>query len=364
MKVAIFTRILSNTLGGMEKQILSIADGLIKRGHSVTIVSLDRDIPVPFFNVNPHIRFIPISEGIAAQPATFKIRLRRQFKVLELLKREDISVSLTFMTGSYWYSIIPSLLCRIPVVLAERNSPAIYSHIQVGKRKRLIFLTMIFSSVITIQFESFRAGYPKFLSRKIVCIPNQIPSFFVTEYSPIEKFCFVYAGRFSHQKQILELIQAFVSFHNVHAGPILEIYGDGELKEDVIRLIDQNSASSYIIVKTSQSDIRVILRNATVLVAPSLWEGFPNSVAEALSYGVPVGGFNDCDGVRDLIIDRENGWLVERRNPIKSIQHLLEVIYDDKSNISEMRGRAKKSMEKYCGESANIQWEGLLRNLE
>ena len=100
------------------------------------------------------------------------------------------------------------------------------------------------------------------------------------------------------------------------------------------------------------------------MVAPSLWEGFPNSVAEALSYGVPVGGFNDCDGVRDLIVDRENGWLVERRNPIKSIQHLLEVIYDDKSNISEMRGRAKNSMEKYCGESANIQWEGLLRNLE
>jgi glycosyltransferase involved in cell wall biosynthesis len=364
VKVAIFTRIVSNTLGGMEKQILSIADGLIRRGHSVIIVSLDTEIPVPFFEANPEIRFIPISEGNAAKPASFKIRIRRQRKVLELLKRENISVSLTFMTGSYWYAVIPSLLCRIPVVLAERNSPAIYNHIQAGKRKHLIFFTMIFSSLITIQFESFRTGYPKFLHRKIVCVPNQIPSYFVSKYSSMEKFCFVFAGRFSHQKQILELIQAFISFHTAHTDTILEIYGDGELKQDVIRIIDQNSASNYIFVKSSESDIQVILREATVLVAPSLWEGFPNSVAEALSYGVPVGGFKDCDGVRDLIVNRGNGWLVERKDPIKSIQLLLEVIYDDKSNITNMRSRAKTSMEKYCGESANIQWESLLKNLK
>jgi glycosyltransferase involved in cell wall biosynthesis len=364
VKVAIFTRILSNTLGGMEKQILSIADGLVRRGHSVTIVSLDRDIPVPFFEANPNIRFIPISEGNAAHPASLKIRLRRQWKVVEILKRENISVSLTFMTGSYWYSIIPALICRIPVVLAERNSPAIYNHIQAGKRKCLIFLTMIFSSVITIQFESFRAGYPNFLRRKIVCIPNQIPRYFATEYTSNEKFCFVFAGRFSHQKQILELIQAFISFHNVHTDTLLEIYGEGEIKEDLLRIIDQSSASNYIFLKPSQSNIQVILREASVLVAPSLWEGFPNSVAEALSYGIPVGGFKDCDGVRDLIVDGENGWLGERQDPIKSIEHLLEKIYNDKNSIPKMRKRAKNSIEKYCGENADIQWESLLKNLK
>ena len=95
-----------------------------------------------------------------------------------------------------------------------------------------------------------------------------------------------------------------------------------------------------------------------------MWEGFPNSVAEALSYGVPVGGFNDCDGVRDLIVDGENGWLVERRDPIKSIEHLLEKIYNDKHSIPKMRSSAKYSIEKYCGENANFQWEILLKNLD
>jgi GalNAc-alpha-(1->4)-GalNAc-alpha-(1->3)-diNAcBac-PP-undecaprenol alpha-1,4-N-acetyl-D-galactosaminyltransferase len=363
VNIAIFTRILSNTLGGMEKQILSIADGLISRGHSVTIISLDQEIPVPFFETNPQIRFIPIAEGNAAHTASLKVRFRRQRKVIDILKKENASIALTFMTGSYWYSVVPSKICNIPVVLAERNSPAIYRHIRAGKQKHAIFLSMIFSSLITVQFESYKRGYPKYLRRKMVSIPNQIPRYFVTNYASSEKLRFVYAGRFSHQKQVLQLIHAFVIFHQIYEDTLLEIYGDGELKEDLLKTIIQNEASDYIFIKPSKADIQLILEKADVMLAPSLWEGFPNSVAEALSFGVPVGGFNDCDGVRDLLVDGENGWLVDRVSPIGSITQLLEKIYKDKSCIPTMRIAAKASVEKYCGESANNQWEAVLKTL-
>ena len=99
------------------------------------------------------------------------------------------------------------------------------------------------------------------------------------------------------------------------------------------------------------------------MVAPSLWEGFPNSVAEALAYGVPVGGFDDCEGVRDLIVSGKNGWLISRRDSLRSQVELLETIYRERNQLSRFSVEAVKSVLEYQGEAPNHCWEKLTRNL-
>lgn len=363
MNVAIFTRVLSKTMGGMERQILSIANSLVEEKHNVTIVSLDQAIPDLFFDANSEIQFFPISEENASQNADMVERIKRQKKVFRLLKDKQIDVAITFMTGAYWYSAIPIRLRRIPLILAERNSPAIYDHIRVGRMRHLIFVSMILASKITVQFESYRDRYPFYLRRRIIQIPNQVPEFNTTPTPPKDKFCYIFAGRFSHQKQILELAYAFISFHKQNPKTILEIYGDGELKEELKRIISSNGAEKYIIVNPAAAQIDTALRGAHALLAPSLWEGFPNSVAEALSYGVPVGGFSDCDGVRDLVNDGQNGWVLKRTDRERSILKLLQTIYEDRSTLPTKSINAKKSMLKYQGEGIKIQWESLLKEL-
>lgn len=363
MNIAIFTRILSKTMGGMEKQILSIANGLIERGHNVIIISLDQQIPDLFFDANSKIQFVPISEGNASLNAGIGERIKRQKKVFKLLREKQIDVAITFMTGAYWYSAMPIRLRGIRLILAERNSPAIYDHIRIGRMRHLIFFSMVLASKITVQFESYRDRYPFYLRRRIVEIPNQIPEYFINVIPSDIKFRFVYAGRFSHQKQILELTRAFITFHKENPETILEIYGDGELKDDLERIISSYGAEKYVTVNPAVVQIDLALMGAHALLAPSLWEGFPNSVAEALSYGVPVGGFSDCDGVRDLVNHGENGWLIKRTDREKSILKLLQTIYEDRSTLPTKSVKAKISMLKYQGEGANIQWETLLRTL-
>jgi glycosyltransferase involved in cell wall biosynthesis len=363
LNIAIFTRILSKTMGGMERQILSIANDLIEGGHNVIIISLDQVIPDLFFDANSKIQFVPISEGNASLNADIVERLKRQKKVFKLLKDKQIDVAITFMTGAYWYSAIPIRLRGIGLILAERNSPTIYDHIRVGRMRHLIFASMVLASKITVQFESYRDRYPFYLRRRIVEIPNKIPQY-VTNARPSDtRFHFVYAGRFSHQKQILELAHAFISFHKQNPETILEIYGDGELKKDLEQIISSNGAEIYITLNPAVVQIDLALMRADTLLAPSLWEGFPNSVAEALSYGVPVGGFSDCDGVCDLVNHGENGWLIKRTDREGSILKLLQTIYEDRSTLPIKSINAKKSMLKYQGEEANIRWETLLRKL-
>jgi glycosyltransferase involved in cell wall biosynthesis len=99
------------------------------------------------------------------------------------------------------------------------------------------------------------------------------------------------------------------------------------------------------------------------LIAPSLWEGFPNSVAEALAAGLPVGGFTDCEGVRDLVMSGRSGWLVNRSDPIASQVELLETIYLARDDIERYSQKARQSVLKYQGEEPNKNWNQLLENL-
>jgi glycosyltransferase involved in cell wall biosynthesis len=99
------------------------------------------------------------------------------------------------------------------------------------------------------------------------------------------------------------------------------------------------------------------------MIAPSLWEGFPNSVAEALASGIPVGGFDDCEGIRDLIIDGENGWLVERTDPVESQINLLQKVYESRFEIEVYSESARKSVTGYQGEGPNEAWNQLATRL-
>ena len=363
MNITILTRGLTNVMGGMERQLLSIASGFIERGNNVTIVSLDQSAAVPFFESDPQIRFIGLSIGDSSVKATFKERALRQVKVFKLFGELNTDVAITFMTGSFWFSVLPAKLRKIPIVLAERNGPSIYTRTRVQRIRHLIYVSMGLASAITVQFESYRSGYPRFLRRKIFVIPNKIPTFEPITENTNHQLVYLFAGRLSNQKQIVELVTAFIEFNGKFEDTRLEIYGEGEEEQKIRNLISQNSASSFIHLHPATKDINKMFSKANVMMAPSLWEGFPNSVAEALAAGLPVGGFRDCEGIRDLISPGSNGWLTHRLDPIQSLVELLTEIYVSRHKLLEYGEEASKSVNPYQGEEPNDKWDYLVKKL-
>lgn len=350
-------------MGGMERQLLSIASGFTTRGHDVTIISLDSGHGKPFFDADPRIVFIGLAIGNSSIKAGLKQRYMRQKKVFKLLGELKSDIAVTFMTGSFWYAAIPSKLRGVPIILAERNGPSIYRRTSVKRFRIIIFATMILATAITVQFDSYRGGYPFFLRRKIVAIPNKIPVFSKCRSKEKGQFTFLFAGRLSNQKQVNQLTIAFVEFHRKHQNTKLEIFGEGEQLAKLREIILDNNAESFISLHSPTKDISMAICRADVMMAPSLWEGFPNSVAEALACGVPVGGFEDCEGVRDLIINGVNGWLIDRKDPVKSQIELLQIIYQSREEIESYSQAALQSVVKYQGEESNNKWNHLAKTL-
>src|SRR5690606_662358 len=66
--------------------------------------------------------------------------------------------------------------------------------------------------------------------------------------------------------------------------------------------------------RKSQKEVFKLMAEAALLLMPSLDEGIPNVVVEAMAIGLPVIS-TDCGGVPELITNDKEGWLVPTRNP-------------------------------------------------
>jgi GalNAc-alpha-(1->4)-GalNAc-alpha-(1->3)-diNAcBac-PP-undecaprenol alpha-1,4-N-acetyl-D-galactosaminyltransferase len=365
VEIGIFTRKIDGVMGGMEKQILLIATRLIESGNNVTVVTLDAKTPETFFESNPNIKFRIVPAANSDVKATIWERVYRQVRIFRVMKDSKFDVVMSFSTGSLWYSAIPAKLSRTRIVLCERTGPSVYTITRAKKYRWLIFLGMSICDAIVVQIPSYVNSYPRFLRKRMTVIPNEVPSF--TEIyrtnRESEILTFGFLGRFCHQKQSRNLTEAFIRFNLNFRNSQLILIGGGEQEEEMIELINSRNAQGYIKIIQSTPDITDFLRKIDVLVHPALWEGFPNGVAEAMSLGVPVAGFSDCEGVRDLVVSGKNGWIIDRQDEVGSIVNLLSQVELERGRIKSMSEEAVKSMGKYSKEFAMQNWQSLLSKL-
>ena len=84
--------------------------------------------------------------------------------------------------------------------------------------------------------------------------------------------------------------------------------GDGELRPDVEKRIQEHQIEGHITLLGWQGDMPEVYRNLDIVVLTSLWEGLPCVFSEAMAGGLPIVATN-VDGAREAIVDGENGCL-------------------------------------------------------
>lgn len=99
-------------------------------------------------------------------------------------------------------------------------------------------------------------------------------------------------GRMQLVKDQVSLARAFV--HAVHLDPVaaqrmrLVMIGDGPLREDVARVLQDAGLSALAWLPGERSDVPDLMRSLDCFVLPSLAEGISNTILEAMATGLPV----------------------------------------------------------------------------
>ena len=362
MRIALVTREFNGVMGGLERQLLTIADLLTNNGHEVIIISLDVTKGDTFFEkLDGKKNFFQIGISNPKLRANLKTRLKRQLAMFKVLREQNIEYCFAFMIGSLYVSRIPTLIAGIPLILCERNSPSMYRFISRQRFTSIRFLTMLSARAIIVQFESYREKYPFYLRKKILSIPNSVPELLFRREAVNSKLKFTFAGRLSFQKQVPRLINGFAMYCAQGGTANLEIVGVGEQEALVLELIKEYNLEKRILLREPHPDISLVLRETSLLCIFSLWEGFPNILAEALAMGIPGIGFRECDGVNELIIDGVNGVLVDDKGSDQSIAMGLL-----RSETLILRGdltskECRSSIARYSESNVREKWEALIR---
>ena len=170
----------------------------------------------------------------------------------------------------------------------------------------------------------------------------------------------IFVGRLSEEKDIPSLLKIWRIVYSSHKDWKLDIYGDGELKDDVIRYLNNNDEN--ITLHEPSRDIFDIYRNSSVLLVTSKSESFGLVLLEAMSCAVPVIAFDCPFGPKDIICDGENGFLIRNRN-VESFANKLCLLMNNKDLRIGMGIKAIQTANSYSAEIIMPKWEKLFDDL-
>lgn len=170
-------------------------------------------------------------------------------------------------------------------------------------------------------------------------------------------------ARFTLQKQPLKLIAAFAEVSKRVPNATLLMVGDGEQKDDALKLIQKLNLQNKVVLQPFRQDVPDVLAAADIFVLPSLWEAFPIALLEAMSMGKAVIGTN-VDGTPEIIEHEQNGLLIEVEGLEKNITAALLRLCTDAALRTRLQQAAVKSIyNTYNVETLARQNEAVYRRL-
>ncbi|MHB8773439.1 MAG: glycosyltransferase family 4 protein [Syntrophales bacterium] len=136
-----------------------------------------------------------------------------------------------------------------------------------------------------------------------------------------------FSGRFVPRKGIIFLLRAWRDVVAEKKDARLLLLGDGPLREEMTRAAREIGIADSVIFRGQVNAVAEYLRVTDLFVLPSLQEGMPNALLEAMACGLPVVATR-IGGVVDIVADGENGILVEPGNPADMSAAILRLLRD------------------------------------
>jgi glycosyltransferase involved in cell wall biosynthesis len=153
----------------------------------------------------------------------------------------------------------------------------------------------------------------------------------------------LFLARFTGHKQPLSLIRAFARAAEQNPQLHLLMVGDGDQKAEAVTLIESLGLKDRILLQPFRQDVPDVLAAADIFVLPSLWEGLPIGLLEAMAMGTAVIASN-VDGTKEIIRHDENGWLVETDNLVGNLADALVALGKDEQKRRRYREAAARTV--------------------
>lgn len=175
---------------------------------------------------------------------------------------------------------------------------------------------------------------------------NVFPNYVDTEsFKPLEiekdhrRVTFV--GRLDEQKNLISLINA-VKDLNIK----LVLIGEGPLDDSLKGMVEENGIENVIFTGLVPNDrLPEELNRSEIFILPSLYEGNPKTLLEAMACGLPVIG-TEVVGIKEVIKHKQNGYLCETST--ESIREAIMYLMDEEKLKGTLGANARNTIIEDC----------------
>ena len=189
---------------------------------------------------------------------------------------------------------------------------------------------------------------------KIIYSPNGVPDkFYKTKTKRVKNEDLLFLGRIEPRKQVHILIKAFIKIASKYpksrlllVGPVENIPGYREYMEELIKKANLEKRILFLGPVYDLKKKINLINDSRVYVLPSTWEGFPQSLIEAMSLEKCIIA-SDCDGNKEVIKDGKTGFLFKIGNTNELAEKLEFCL---KNNTEKVEKDAKKASLKFTWE--------------
>ena len=278
--------------------------------------------------------------------------MKKAFQIRTAVKKLDFDILIGVGDIMSLYSLFCSVFTRTKCIGTERTNPEFNSGASV---KLLRSICGRFSDGYVFQTEAQKKYYKSV--RSYAVIPNAVYNEYAynTDILRGEDKTVTSMGRLVDCKKQDDLIKAFQRVHNRFPEYTLTIFGEGENLETLEKLIASLGAEDYISLPGAKPDAIKSVARSSVFVLPSLFEGFPNALLEALFCGIPCVSTDSGEGTRQLLENYKNGIIVNAGDTEGMAKAICDILENE--DIAEKFSlNALSSTRKYSMESIGRQW--------
>jgi glycosyltransferase involved in cell wall biosynthesis len=350
-KIKILECIRQGQIGGGESHLLSLVENLDRSRFEPTVLSFTDGPMIKALNA------MNVNNHVIHTEKPFDIS--KWQKVKQFISSQKVDLVHAHGTRANSNILWAAKKLGIPVVYTVHGWSFHPDQHPFVKRVRIMgekYLTSKSNINISVSASNQQSGKKYIKSFRSVVINNGIdqkkfnPS---TTYKniradlniPADKILILFIARFTSHKQPLALIHAFEQALKKNPALHLLMVGDGDQKQEAIELVQKKSLDTYITLQPFRQDVPAVLASADIFVLPSLWEGLPIGLLEAMAMGKAIIASN-VDGTSEIIKNEQNGLLVETENLVPNLSNALISLSGDESKRSRFGKKAIETIQK------------------
>ena len=345
--------------GGTERVTINIANELAKinNKYEIHILSICKKNENDFFEIRDDI-----IRNVIFESSTFNAKmdyLKIIFGIRKYLKQNKIDILVDVDTILDMFSIPATRFIKTKFISWEHFN--FFENLGVKYRDWGRMLSARYADAIVTITEEDKGYFDENLKLKcpIYHIYNPIPSFQSENIYAINSRTILSAGRLTHQKGFDLLVDVASVVFERHPDWRWIVLGDGEDRELIRRGIESRSLEENVILKGNVSDMERYYEQSAMFVLTSRFEGFGLVLTEAKSHYLPCISFSCKAGPNEIILDGQNGYLIDCFN-VNEMADKICILIEDSNMRSNFSKNALCDTEKFHISNVIQQWENLL----